>query len=124
MKYFTSMLALPTEAKDDRNLDIYQGVMCFIYTTGKYVGSYMQVASLCESKVRRAKLRGKPADSLRAANLNIQDMQNNQQRWFPGRANMRNLNLEYGVDAFSTDELVKALIEINFVTLDEACNHG
>ena len=25
---------------------------------------YMQVASLCESKVRRANLRGKPADSL------------------------------------------------------------
>ena len=118
------MLAIPTEAKDDRNLDIYQGVICFIYTTGKYVGGYQQVGSLCETKIKRAKLRGKPADTLRAANMHIQDMEKNQQRWFPGKANMRNLNTEYGVDSFTTDELFKALIEINFVTLEEACNHG
>ena len=36
---------------------------------------------------------------------------------------MRNLNTEYGVDSFTTDELFKALVEINFVTLEEASNH-
>ena len=73
MKY-TSMLAIPTEAKDDRNLDIYQGVICFTYTTGKYVGGYQHVGSLCETKIKRAKFRGKP-ETLRAANLHNQDME-------------------------------------------------
>ena len=37
---------------------------------------------------------------------------------------MRNLNTEFNKDYFTADELFKTLIEIEFITLDEACKHG
>lgn len=37
---------------------------------------------------------------------------------------MRNLNKEFKKEYFTADELVKLLIEIEFLTMDDACRHG
>ena len=127
MKYFTSLLGISMETEDRRGLEIYQGLMCFAYISSKYVGTYKQVQSLCQSVNTRFKLRGKPADTLRECQTHMQDIENNQKKWFDQtkvKNKMRNLNTEFNKDYFTADELVKTLIEIEFITLDEACKHG
>lgn len=124
MKFFTSLLGISMMTEDARGLEIYQGIMCFAYISSKFVGSYKQIQHMCESKDSRFRLRGKPADSQRACNLNMQDIESNQQKWFGGKSNMRNLNKEFKKEYFTADELVKLLIEIEFLTMDDACRHG
>ena len=55
------------------------------------------------------------------------DIENNQKKWFNQtkvKNKMRNLNTEFNKDYFTADELFQTLIEIEFITLDEACKHG
>lgn len=123
MRFYNSIIAELTPEKDSRNRDVYKGIYVVTFTLSQGAGGFPNFKSLIES-LGNYILRGGPADTYGAAKAIIADQKEKQEFWFNSLDHLVDLNEHCGKASITSNELFKALVDLDFISMEHAKEHG